>query len=277
MLTALYCDTWLIDPVMHRTLTEIATAHASGGAAEDAQHVKAASMPSNPPSREYAVQDGVAVIPVEGIIGRKMSDTLQSSGVVSIDILDRLIQEADASDKVKGIVLAFDSPGGNAMGVPEVADTIKATQKPVIAYADGRLASGAYWLASQADAIYATRSASVGSIGAYMAVLDRTRQAEMEGVKIDVIKSGTHKGMGLPGTALTEEQRDMLQSSVDATGAEFRATVRAGRGRAIADEVMQGQSFSVADALAHGLIDGVTTIGQAILDAARLSNVRGRK
>jgi len=274
VLTALYCDTWLIEPGAHRVIADIAQEHAAGMEREAAQHRAAAAMPANPAAREYAVKDGVAVIPVEGVIGRKFSSMLHDSGVTSVDVLDRLIQQAAQDQSAPAIILAFDSPGGTVAGITECARCIQDARaiKPVLAYADGRMLSAAYWLAAQADAIYATPSASVGSIGAYAAILDRTRMAEMQGIKVDVIKSGKHKGMGVPGTALNDEQRAMLQSEVDAIGEQFRATVRAGRKpRAIADETMQGQSFSVAAALANGLIDGEATFAQAIRDALKLA------
>jgi signal peptide peptidase SppA len=191
-----------------------------------------------------------------------------------------MIQQAATDAGVSAIVLAVDSPGGTVAGIAEAAQTIRDARavKPVVAFADGRMQSAAYWLASQADAIFATQSGNVGSIGVYAAFLDRSRAAEMQGVKVEVFKSGKHKGMGIPGTTLTDEQRQMMQADVDKIGAEFRAVVRAGRTpRTVADEVMQGQSFSVADALANGLVDGVGTIGQAIRDAARLASIRGRK
>lgn len=266
--------------MVHRTLSEIATAHAFGGEREALQHMAAASMPEKQPARQYSVQDGVAVITAEGVIGRKFSNALQSSGVVSVDVLSRLVTQAAADNSAQAIMLCLDSPGGTVSGIVEAAGAIRDARavKPVVAYADGRMQSAAYWLASQADVIYATPSASVGSIGVYAAFLDRTRQAEMEGVKVELFKSGKFKGMGIPGTSLTDEQRHMMQAEVDKLGSQFRAIVRDGRKpRSIADEVMQGQSFSVTDALANGLIDGVVTLGQAIRDAAHLASIRGRK
>ena len=276
VLTALTCETWLLPPQIHIQLTEIATNHARGGDFETAQHAVAAAMPANGKRRSYQMAGNTAVIPVEGVIGRKFSDVLYSSGVTSIDVLDRMLAEAQADDQIDSVLLVFDSPGGLAMGVPEVGQRIRqlGESKPVLAYADGLLGSAAYWMASQANAIYAMPSADVGSIGVYIAVLDQSRKAEMAGLEINLFKSGKHKGMGYPGTRLTDEQKAMLQDRVDNLAADFKNAVRTGRGKAIADEVMQGQSFSASDAMKHGLIDNVCDLETALQDVGRLVKVR---
>lgn len=279
VLSALCCETWLITPEMHKTLTDIARNHAFGGRAEAEQHAAAESMPAKPAKRRFALVGRTAVIPVEGTIGRKFSSALYSSGVTSIDVLDRILQSAAIDDEVNSILLSFDSPGGLATGVPELGARIRQIRdtKPVVAFADGLTASAAYWMAAQADVVFATESAQVGSIGVYIALLDVSRYAEMEGLRVEVFKSGKHKAMGYPGTSLTDEQRAMLQARVDELGAKFRAAVREGRARAIDDDVMQGQSFGAEAAVANGLIDQVTDFDTALRAAGQLGEMRARR
>lgn len=283
VLTALYCETWLLTPDMHQTLCEIAKAHAAGGAVEAEQHAAAARMAANPAKRRYELAGPAgrsALIPVEGVIGRKFSSSLYSSGVTSVDVFQRILSEAAADDEVDALTLVFDSPGGIAMGVPEAAAAIRAAsaRKPVVAYADGLMDSAAYWMASQADVIYATPSADVGSIGAYIAILDTSRYNEMTGMRTELFRSGRFKGMGVRGTSLTDEQRDMIQREVDAVAGQFKAAVRAGRDpKQIADDTMQGQSFSAEEALGRGLIDGITDLETAVADAERLVKMRPRR
>ena len=158
------------------------------------------------------------------------------------------------------------------MGTPEAAKALRLVRdvKPVMAYVDGFCDSGAYWLASQAGAIYATESADVGCIGCYMAMLDQTRALDMAGLKVELFKSGKFKGMGLPGTSLNDEQRAYLQASVDRIADQFKAAVRSGRVKPISDEAMQGQSFSADQAKSIGLIDQVASASTALRDAAWL-------
>lgn len=295
VLTALCCEPWLLTPQMHKTLTDIARSHAFGGPTETAQHALASAMPANPAPSKFSLVDvfeldsagkptssrmgTVAVVPILDVIGRKFSSALYSSGVTSIDVFQRLVKTAAEDPAVDAIVLSIDSPGGVAMGTPEAAESVHRAQtiKPVIAFADGLMDSAAYWIASQANAIYAMPSADVGSIGAYLAVLDYSRAAEMDGIRVELFRSGKHKGMGYPGTSLTDEQRAMLQASVMDIAGKFKAAVRSGRGRMISDDVMQGQSFSVEEAMRNGLIDSVTDFDSAVGDAVRMAKMRRMK
>lgn len=264
---------WLITPVMHKKLCEIVESHVSNQAE---QHAIAAQMPVNPSPRAYAVTgDNVAIIPVDGVIGRKFSSALYSSGVTSVDVFTRLVDVAANDDEVNAIMLVFDSPGGSVQGVKEAGEAVKRASaiKPVIAYADGQMASAAYWIGSQASAVYSWTESSIGSIGVYSAFLDQSRAYEMAGLKPEIFKSGKHKGMGMAGTSLTDEQRAMIQKSVDEIGSTFRAIVKEGRRNKVSDETMQGQSFSAQEAMALGLIDSISTFAVALADAGRL----GRK
>ncbi|HUS38641.1 MAG TPA: S49 family peptidase [Pirellulales bacterium] len=277
--TALMCEPWLITPEMHAKLQQIVLAHIAGGEIEKAQHEMAAAMPAKPVNRQFEVIDRTAVIPVEGVIGRKFSSMLQESGVVSIDVLERLLMVAAEDDEIDCIVMAFDSPGGRSSGVPEVGQTIhriNETMKPVISLADGMCGSAAYWLASQTCHITAIGSADVGSIGVYAAVLDQRRAMESQGYQVDVFKNAgaTYKGMGIPGTSLTPEQRDLLQMRVDRMGEQFKEVVRQGRERPIADDAMRGQSFAAEDALKNGLIDRVGSYADVLSDAAAYGKMK---
>lgn len=276
VMTALVCEPWLLTPQMHSTLTDIVRAHSDCGASEAAQHAIAAQTKANPLKRSFILVDNTAVIPCEGVIGRKFDNILYSSGVTSIDIFQRLVDTASSDENVESILLVFDSPGGIVTGTPEAAAAVAKARavKPVIAFADGLCDSAAYWIASQADYIYATPSADIGSIGCYLAVLDESRSREMEGIRTELFKSGKFKGMGYPGTTLNDEQRAMLQAGVDRIARQFKAAVNSGRKKVIAEEVMQGQSFAVEEAKLVGLIDEITDIGTALRDCSRLKTMR---
>ena len=276
-MTALITEPWLITPVMHKKLCDIVTAHVNNS---QTQHALAATMPQNPSPRQFAMAgDNVAVIPVDGVIGRKFSSSLYSSGVTSVDVLARLIDLAANDDEVNSILMVYDSPGGTVQGIAECANAINRARaiKPVLAYADGQCCSAAYWLASQSNAVYAWEEASVGGIGVYSAFLDRSREMEMAGIKPVIFKSGEHKAMGFPGTSLTEKERDMIQARVDEIGVTFRATVTKGRARNIADEIMQGQSFTAGESVKNGLVDSITDFATALRDAGVMGRQHKQK
>jgi ClpP class serine protease len=93
---------------------------------------------------------------------------------------------------------------------------------------------------------------------------------EMAGIKPVIFRSGEHKAMGFPGTSLTEKERDMIQARVNEIGDTFRAMVRSGRAREIADEVMQGQAFTAPEALKNGLVDSIADFAKALSDAGAI-------
>lgn len=251
--TELVCRPWLIPAHVHRSLCDsVANMRIEDGPEE---------------RKQFEIADGIAVIPIDGVLSR-----YETPWTISIGEIRRQIKVASDDPEIVGIMLLIDSPGGSAMGIPEAARAVAAAQqvKPVMAYVDGYCCSGAYWLASQARYIYATESADVGCIGCYMAMLDQSVAAAMQGLRVEVFRSGRFKGMGIPGTSLTDEQRAYLQASVDRIAGQFKSAVRSARG-SVRDEVMEGQSFDASAALAETLIDSVADAAVALRDVADMA------
>ena len=199
---------------------------------------------------------GVAFIPIKGAIGSGLSGFAKGRGAVDTADIEAEIDDAMADKSVKSILFLFDSPGGMVSGTPELAAKIRAITKPKYGFTSGMIASAAYWLAASLDGIFATESAEIGSIGVYLPFHDLTKAAEMEGVKVELIKAGKLKGIGYPGLPLTEIQREHLQERVDQIYSMFTAHVRSMRGN-VSGETMQGQTFLAREALSRGLIDGL--------------------
>lgn len=219
---------------------------------------------------DVEVDDGVAVLPINGVIGNKLPKYAQAYfGMVSIDVVSDAFDELDADGNVSAIVIDIDSPGGVVSGVPEFAEIIANASKPVIAYTSGMMCSAAYWIGAGAQAIYASKSANVGSIGVYLPIVMLKKYYERMGIEVDLIKAGRFKGAGYPGTELTEEQRDDLQSGVDYLYRLFSGFV--GGRRNLDSETMQGQDFFAEQAIELNLIDSIATIDKAIEDARSLS------
>jgi signal peptide peptidase SppA len=198
-------------------------------------------------------EGGIAYIPIAGAIGQGMSGFAKGRGAVDVADVSREIEDAMADKDIKSILFEFDSPGGMVSGTPELAGQIRSITKPKYAFTSGMIASAAYWLASACDGIFATESSEIGSIGVYLPFHDLTKAAEMEGVKVDLIKAGTLKGIGYPGTSLMPEQRQHLQERVNDIYQMFTSHVRATRGEHIHENTMQGQTFLAKEALSRGL------------------------
>lgn len=266
----LYCEPWLILPAMHRTMAEILQAHID--------RVGADALPFDMEDDEadaVTIDNGVGVLPIRGVISRDVSKMERMSGAVDVNELDHAFDALDKDSAVSAIVLSIDSPGGSVTGVPELAARIAKASKPVIAHSGGLMASAAYWIASGAKAIYASPSATVGSIGVYLPLLDSSRAYEMAGLKVDVIKAGGAplKAAGLPGTTLTEAQRENLQASVDYIHGQFTGFIKSRR-RHVPDDSMRGQTFFGSQAVSAGLVDSVAGLDRAIEDARTMAGKR---
>ena len=184
------------------------------------------------------------------------------------------VHEAAEREDVQAILLDIDSPGGSVNGTPELAAAVSAAAKlkTVYAFSAGQMCSAAYWVASQCDAVYATPSARVGSIGVILPVVDSSEAFAQAGLKMEVFAAGKFKSAGTPGTSLTEEQKDWLQSEVEEIAADFRSAVLA-RGRKIPDEAMEGQTFSGRRAMRLNMAGQVDGRGQVL---ARLRELHVR-
>ena len=212
----------------------------------------------------YILEDGTGVIPVAGVIGKGLSPLEKMMGSADVDAIMSAIDQMTANPVVKRIAFHVSSPGGTVTGVEELANKIRGLKMPTMAYTDSEMASAAYWIASAADRVVAAPSATVGSIGVYMAIPDFSKAAEMQGLKMVVIKSGKYKGAGIEGTSLTADQVDNLQASVDAIHADFKAAVQMKR-KMVQSATMEGQTFSGKQAAGVGLVTGLAdTFAQAV-------------
>ncbi len=222
------------------------------------------------------IEERIGIVRLHGPLIRRPSliESWLFDAVSSEDAISA-IHQAVKHDKVESILLDIDSPGGTAMGTTELAEAVAdaSKEKFVYAYTGGLMCSAAYWVASQADAIYASPSARVGSIGVIIPFLDKSEAFERAGLRMEVFASGKFKGIGTPGISLTEEQRELLHAEVTEIFGDFRAAVLA-RGRKIPDEAMEGQTFSARQAQRFNLA-GLAKDRDAVL--ARLRRLHGSK
>jgi protease-4 len=168
---------------------------------------------------------------------------------------------------VKSVVMVFNSPGGTASGTDEVAQDVAdlAKVKPVTAYADTLMASAAYYLAAPSNAIFASPSSIVGSIGTIRTVASMSRMLESMGIDVDLITSGKWKAAGHPAKELTKDEKAMFQEQVDGYGNDFRAWVSGHRSKIDLDD-MEGQTFQGKDAASRGFVDFTASSLEDVLD-----------
>lgn len=207
------------------------------------------------------VSDGVATIPVDGIMMHKPSAfEMYFFGAHNTGTIADMANDAATDPKIKAVVLNIDSGGGMLTGTPEAADALArlAKVKPLVTFTDSLMASAAYWVGCQATAIVSTKSAHVGSIGVFINFADYSRLLENLGIKVEVIKNkgGTLKAMGAMGTSLSDEQRQFLQDQVDRSFKTFSSEVQKRRGKLEAS-TMRGQTLSGDEAKKVNLVDRI--------------------
>lgn len=212
-------------------------------------------------TQPYELREGLATVRIHGTMLRQVSPRQKAISAIcgvrlcSMEETAAALLQAAADPAAHTILLDIDSPGGTVNGTPELAQVVRsvAKGKHVYAFTAGQCCSAAYWVASQADVIYAAPSATVGSIGVILPVVDSSALYDRCGLKMEVFSAGKYKSTGMDGTSLTAEQRDRLTQQVNDTWARFKQAVT--RRRSIDEADMEGQSFYGSAAQEHHLVD----------------------
>lgn len=259
IINAVYSRPWAITADKHAAIRTALEAYING-----------ASFPDFDPAtteETLSIVGSVAVLNIEGTIVPKASGLEAMCGLFSLEQFRKDLRAAASNNDVKSIILNIASGGGMITGVPETADHIAevARSKNVVAYTGDIAASAAYWLACQANRVFMSKSAEVGSIGVYLALLDVTRAMEQEGVKLELFKAGDFKAMGMPGKPLSDAERELLQAGVDKAYRQFTGYVKAKR-PSVPTAAMQGQCLDLDDALRYGLVDGEINSLDSLID-----------
>jgi ClpP class serine protease len=222
-------------------------------------------------ARAVTMRDGVALVPVTGPVFRYANLFTQISGATSVDVLARDFTQALDDPAVKALVLVVDSPGGQANGISELAEMIRAGagRKPVVAYVDGAAQSAAYWLASAAGEVVASRTAMLGSIGAVVAIDANKRQGTVE-----IVSSQSPNKRP---DVTTEAGRAQIQTLIDSLAQVFVedvGTFRKVESATVLSDFGQGASFIASEAMRRGMVDRISTLEDVI---AGLSGAPAKK
>jgi protease-4 len=194
--------------------------------------------------------------------------------------LQEELNKAADDDDVRGIVLRINSPGGTVSASDTIYHEIlsfkKQSGKKVYAAIIGLGTSGAYYVASAADRIYAQPTAVTGSIGVIAVNVDASGLMEKVGVRNKTVKSGPKKDIFSPLRADTPEEREIMQKLIDSMHERFIDVVAEGRDgritRSKVEELADGRPYTAVQAHEAGLIDEIGYLDDAI---ANLKNELG--
>jgi signal peptide peptidase SppA len=220
--------------------------------------------------KPYEIINGVAVLEIEGIIAKRMSMFQKISGGVSTYRVLEQFRAALADRQARAVILAIDSPGGSVDGTPELAEEIFRArgEKPIIAWTDGSMCSGACWIGTAADSVFISGDTTqVGSIGVVASHMDISKAEEMMGVKTTEITAGRYKRIASRYAPLSQEGRQSIQEAVDHIYSVFVGSVAKHRGvseEQVLEQMADGRVFLGRQAIEAGLVDGVSTLEELI-------------
>ena len=247
-------EPWAITETALHTILEIAARE------NESPQAVAAKLGRNL-QNTYSVteREGVAIIPVTGPLFRYANLFTMISGASSYELIARDFTVALENPQIKGIILDIDSPGGEVNGVSELSNMVFAARgkKPVVAYASGDAASGAYWIASAADEIVVSETSALGSIGVVGMYQGKSGKSA-EAVEI-VSSQSPHKRLD----PTTDDGRSRLQIRIDSMADVFIETIA--RNRNVSAENVQnhyggGDVMIGAKAVSAGLADRVGSL-----------------
>ncbi|MBN2111581.1 signal peptide peptidase SppA [Candidatus Woesearchaeota archaeon] len=196
----------------------------------------------------------IAVIHIKGYI--TASGDRYGGGTSAEDIV-QFIQDAEKKDEIKAILLDINSGGGSAVGSDEIAIAVKSAEKPVVAVIREAGASGAYWIASAADIIYANRMSLTGSIGVIGSYLEFEGLLEDYNVTYRRLVAGEQKDMGSPFKEMTYDEEMLFQSALNQIHDFFIQAVAENRNMSEYEvrKVATGRFMIGAEAKEIGLVD----------------------
>ena len=270
---------WAIPPQMLLEIQDLYIAHTRRDKIDISAIEADLGRPFSNKHRSYAVNNGVAILTMDGVIAKKMNLFTRISGGISSELVARDFQAAMDDAEVEAIVISMDSPGGTVDGTPELAELIYNSrgQKPIYGHSTGMVASAMYWIGSAVDKINISSDVvMVGSIGVVASHVDVSRAEDRIGRKTTEITAGKYKRIASNYEPLSEEGRADIQAMVDYIYSAFVNDVAKHRGVSVEDvlkRMADGKDFLGRQAIEAGLVDGVATMAETI-DEARAA-VRG--
>lgn len=226
-------------------------------------------------------QDGdkkIAVVYAAGdIVGGKGDNESVGS-----DAFRALLQKLRLDEDIKAIVFRVNSPGGSALASDVIWREISLTKKvkPVIVSMGDVAASGGYYIACNADSVFANASTITGSIGVFSIIPNfQSFYKNKLGISFDGVKTAPYADMGGTDRPLNETEKSFVQNSVDSIYYTFKSRVAEGRKKSMdyVDSIAQGRVWTGTRGMGIGLVDRIGTMQDAIdcaVKMAKLSSYR---
>lgn len=198
---------------------------------------------------------------------------------IASETMAKTIRKVADDDKIKAVVLRVNSPGGSALASEVILRELQLLKKkkPLIVSMGDYAASGGYYIACQADSIFAMPNTITGSIGVFGMMFNVSNLMKNKlGVTFDGVKTGPYADFPSGVRPMTEDEGKKMQGMVDNIYQVFMSRVAAGRKMTVAnvDSIAQGRVWTGTDALRLGLVDALGGLDRAITSASAKANLK---
>jgi protease-4 len=216
----------------------------------------------------HAFGDKIGVVDLEGVIADP-SETVE-----------QLRKFAD-DDSIKAIIIHVNSPGGGVAASEEIYRQVKRIRdekkKYIVSSIETVGASGAYYVSSATNKIYADNGSVVGSIGVIAEWVNYGDLMRWAKLKPEVLKVGQFKDTGDPTRELTPAERQYMQGLIDNMYGQFVSAVAEGRHAKVDDikPIADGRVWTGQQALSMHLVDQIADFRTAVLDTAKAVKISG--
>ena len=201
--------------------------------------------------------------------------------IVNSEKLLKQLKKYGHDSHVKAVVIRIDSPGGVVGASQEYYEAFKRfraeTKKPLIVSCANLTASGAYYAAVGADAIFTNAGTLMGSIGVIMEFANLQGIYDWAKVKRFSIKTGPYKDSGSEYRPMRDDERELFQNMIDQVHLQFKKAVAEGRKLSLekVSPYADGRIFTGEQAVKLGFADKVGDLDDAVHEAAQRAGISG--
>jgi len=199
------------------------------------------------------------------------------------DVKEKL-RKAEMDTRVRGVILRINSPGGTVTASDTIYQEIQRFKKkkkvPVVAQMNDAAASGGYYVAVAADRIFAQPTSITGSIGVILQKFNVEELLDKIGIANTPVKSGALKDIGSPFRPQSEEEKEILQGTINALYNRFVDTVAENREGLSREDVLtlaDGRIYTADQALENHLIDRIGYLEDAVAEVKKMAGLKKAK
>ena len=210
--------------------------------------------------KKKTVKDNsILLLNINGIINNELSEELMG-----------YVRKYAGEEKIKGVLIRVNSPGGNVGASQEINATIREVRefykKPVFVSGGNVVASGGVYSIVSADKIFTNAGTSFGSIGVLMMFLNFSELIRWAKMDVYYLKTGEFKSSGNFYRKMTLRERELFEHILETAMDQFKAAIISGRklDPKVVESFSDGRLFSGTEALEFGLVDALGSFNQAI-------------